>query len=1174
MKNAKESLYIIPNECIVNGEIKNDLTMDDISSFQLKIYKYKNINGKSEINRLFNLIRPRQQIISQITYSERNSNGSNKVRQRRWIITSNPNIYNEGNENCYKIFKVEEFQSILKGKRLKFYQDNVIQLWNKEKEESKEGILDNFEEQTGWKIDYVDENARYETIKAMDTIEKVLQTNYTNNKVTTGGLLFSFNVNTNLTEGEDIYFQFDYKNGVVSNSLGKVMEGYDKSNSFGDKPVNSNIIKIDAYHYSIAGNRYGIKYILTLKNGDITERHADFYNCVDNKLTIDEIKFTYETGKEIEKTSKKFINIDSDVDDTWWNYLNTIQDKFNCLFVFNSYTRTMSCISRNSLNTEGKYSFNFNKNLISYETESEDSTFINGLKVTSSNEDVSIVSQNYFGNDTIYDYSYYVKNNLMSDELINKWREYETILIDYQNQWSVLQDLLSVCKQQKLRTDNEITTLSSQEDTLLSLLNNYQNNNDTTNQARIKSELDEITNRRNKCVQLSNSLDNSIKEYSEKIANLNENSKPKNVISRGEKIFTDDNIQELNDITYIEELQDDYFTESYSLYKYSIEYLKNKLIPTMTFKCNIVNLAKLLEQDWKKIMVLGYKYRFEDLDEKTIEDLGGSNLLIFKSYTFNINKRQVKDLTFVNKLQNSKDINKNIVAGIRKKQDRIINTLTNYNTTTNNAKSSYNFVQETYKNGINLSDIKLNSKNETNINKISENGYIFKDAKDENKAIMLTSGKCYTTIDNWQTSTKYMDCDRIVADVIKGNLLMGKRLVIGQVNENGSDTGQFYVGNFDEKHKQNNEGNVFGIQINDNNKVEKIFLGLEYDKTNEIQKPLFILKDNNGKDMFRMEENLLYVSGKYEQYASNGKLSIKMDNNKITIYNYGSNDNELLGGFGVTKKNNKSFMTMFGSNKTPLQFTIEDEKGNKITYQRMMNNKVYTKKQQIIDTLSFGGFEEDNSEDEHGKMNITQDGNFAMMSDEDKRCIFGYIENNTKNFKPILQLGKSIDNKYQAYLYGNIHVEGDFEASGTKNRSIPIENNKLIKMNCVEGTECYFIDKCTGTTNDEGNCTIQLDEKFLKTVTITDEDSYDVLVIPYYSKSATPTNLFAYCAYKDSEKYIVYGKPETKFSCYIIAKQKGFENVRMEVVDSPSSHIDSTEYEKITNDEIVDELEV
>ena len=101
MKNAKESLYIIPNKCIVNGEIKNDLTMDDISSFQLKIYKYKNINGKSEINRLFNLIRPRQQIISQITYAERNSDGSNKVRQRRWIITSNPNIYNEGNENCY-----------------------------------------------------------------------------------------------------------------------------------------------------------------------------------------------------------------------------------------------------------------------------------------------------------------------------------------------------------------------------------------------------------------------------------------------------------------------------------------------------------------------------------------------------------------------------------------------------------------------------------------------------------------------------------------------------------------------------------------------------------------------------------------------------------------------------------------------------------------------------------------------------------------------------------------------------------------------------------------------------------------------------------------------------------------------------------------------------------------
>lgn len=948
MKNAKESLYIIPNECIVNGEIKNDLTMDDISSFQLKIYKYKNINGKSEINRLFNLIRPRQQIISQITYSERNSDGSNKVRQRRWIITSNPNIYNEGNENCYKMFKVEEFQSILKGKRLKFYQDNVIQLWNKEKEEGKEGILDNFEEQTGWKIDYVDENARYETIKAMDTIEKVLQTNYINNKVTTGGLLFSFNINTNLPEGEDIYFQFDYKNGVVSNSLGKVMEGYDKSNSFGNEPVNSNIIKIDGYHYSIAGNRYGIKYILTLKNGDIIERYADFYNCADNKLTIDEIKFTYETGKEIEKTSKKFINIDSDVDDTWWNYLNTIQDKFNCLFVFNSYTRTMSCISRNSLNTEGKYSFNFNKNLISYETESEDSTFINGLKVTSSNEDVSIVSQNYFGDDTIYDYSYYVKNNLMSDELINKWKEYETILIDYQNQWNVLQDLLSVCKQQKLRTDNEITTLSSQEDVLMSLLNNYQNNNDTTNQARIKSELDEVTNRRNKCVQLSNSLDNSIKEYSNKIAILNEKSKPKNVTSRGEKIFTDDNIQELNDITYIEELQDDYFTESYSLYKYSIEYLKNKLIPTTTFKCNIVNLAKLLEQDWKKIMVLGYKYRFEDLDEKTIEDLGGSNLLIFKSYTFNINKRQVKDLIFVNKLQNSKDINKNIVAGIRKKQDRIINTLTNYNTTTNNAKSSYNFVQETYKNGINLSNIKLISETNDNITRIGQDGYMVKDANDPNKAILMTGGKIYATENGWESSAKFMDSNRVVGEAIKGQILLGSNLCISQVTQ-GDSVGQFYVGNLNDEHNADDNGKNFALQIKDSNSVERIFIGLIYKEELDSYEILFALKDADGNSTLSADEQgKLTISGDFVQYTKDGVKSVEIRNNRITFFNWNQNGQE-VGSLGSTvgSKNKVPYIELYHKIISALAFgyeiETEDESANIFPYCRFDKNLLSNK---------------------------------------------------------------------------------------------------------------------------------------------------------------------------------------------------------------------------------------
>ena len=1088
MKNSRESICQIPIDNVSN-QVEHSLTMDKIDNFTLKVYKYIIVDGQKVLNRVYKYMKPRQQIISQIAYKEKDKvTHSSKVKVRRWIINEKPKIYNSNNDKIYKEVKVEEFQSNLKGKRVNFNQDDVLQLYNKEKEDNSDGILDRFEYETGWKINNIDEKARYETIKTIDTVETVLQKDFVKNGVQKGELLFEYNFKTKVTNGQPLYIQFEYEGIVVSNNVGATMESINVTNTFGEEPINDNIVKIQAYHCSEINYRYGIKYVLTLKNGSKVERVANFCNCVENNIKIDKIKFMYETGIEIEKTQKQFININSAVDTSWYDYLNSIQDTFNCIFTFDSYNKTMDVIARENLNVLAPWNINFESGMLSYETNVENTSFPNGLKVVSSQQDVDIIADNYFGDDTIYDYTYYVQNELMSKELINKWKRYENLLIIAQEQWSALEDVKSISTQKKLRVDNEITTLNSQIDALNRILTTYQSKGDSKNQARVKKEIDEINSRLNECLKLSSKFKESIDNYSNKMDILSTSIKRENAIDSEGKIFDSDDISELYDVTYIEELSDDYFTDSYSLYKYSIEYLKNKLQPYVSINVKMKNLCQLFERDWKKVMVLGYKYTFNDIDNELMKDLG-TNQLIFKSFKFDIKDKRVTDVEFVNKIQNSKDIKKTKLNTIRKKVSKVDRTITDYGTISNKANSSSNFIRGIKANGMNLSDVKLLSKTESNINVLNDNGYIVKDSNDENKAIALTGGRLYMTENGWESSKVAITNEKLVAEVIMGQLLLGNKLCISQVDKNNKSTGQFYIGNFDDTHKQNDNGKVFGIQLNDKDKAERIFIGLEYDEINNIQKPMFIIKGKDGKRKFQADEDILYISGDFELYDKNtNNLSIQVTNNQVKIYDFINGSNKILGRFGGVQSYKEgvreSGIGIIGENNIPIMIVSKDNDGNLIGHMKIVNNKNILKNINIVDDINF--CDDWDGSNSYGKATKTTDNDLFIGSKEDNKLSFGYVDNNG-HLNSLFDIGKGIDGNFSARFNCSMEVKEDFSTLGNKNRLVLIdsENKKYVRMNAIESANKLFVDEGFGVIGDDGTVTITIDNTFNKTINTT-----------------------------------------------------------------------------------------
>ncbi len=117
-------------------------------------------------------------------------------------------------------------------------------------------------------------------------------------------------------------------------------------------------------------------------------------------------------------------------------------------------------------------------------------------------------------------------------------------------------------------------------------------------------------------------------------------------------------------------------------------------------------------------------------------------------------------------------------------------------------------------------------------------------------------------------------------------------------------------------------------------------------------------------------------------------------------------------------------------------------------------------------------------------------------------------------------------------------VGGDLNVVGSKNRVVDTKYGK-VKMNAVESTFAMFEDFGESKTNDEGFCVVEIDEMFKETVNTNHE--YFVFVQKYEEGDLFITE-------KNEDYFIVKGTPNTKFEWRISAKQRGYEDTRMEVL--------------------------
>lgn len=810
-KNRREKIGIIDNSWI--KEVSR--AMEDIDYIDLEIPKYRYDGKERLVNQMYFKISPMYQIVVE----EKNSLG--EVEYSRFCLIETTKTLDK--MNGVKSFKAFGFEYKLKSKRTQF-EGKVMQLISDETHIG-EGILDKFiKEVPDWNIGYVDPKSRTETRLGVENVIVNLFDDYVNNNVTSESIIWEKDIATTIQDGLALYLSIEYSGLTTYDNNGAKLVTSNIINAI-TEPLYANITKITAKHYSSEGERFGIEYLFTLSDGVIVSRVCTLANIVDKKITCDNIRLVWETGNIIENTNIKYINIYS-IDDNWYNALLDLQDEFNSVILFDNYNKQLNVIHRDNLGSNSGYVLSYDSNVIDV-TVNESSEYPNALKIIGK-DGVSIQSENIYGGDVIYNYDYYIRNNIMSNELQSAWNRYDTILEIKQNEFLVIKNERMTIQQRKTKLDSEIKTLNERVKNLTNLLSAYIAQGGSDDQARLKEEIDGLTIRLNECLITRGNYTNQIIALDDEIVKLSMAIKIENATDMLGKIFSEDDILELRELEVMQVYDDEYYSSPYSLLEYAKTILTDATIPQIEFDINCANLVKIInnKKGWNKVLKIGDLF---NLDNGLLEDYGEKTIRLV-SYTYNPNTKVIDSIKFTNKF---KKIDKaKTLSDVGKKTNDSANVIGTFKEIWEDAKLSNNWVGEIIENGLNLNAQYISGKGMRNYIDITEAGIFIKDQTDTNKQIYIGSSCIGITQNGFSSSDVAISSDGIIARLLIGSVILGQKLYIT------SENGEFYIGDMED-----NEG--FGLSITDENKMQRVFLGSEL--VDGVRKARLRLIGKNGE---------------------------------------------------------------------------------------------------------------------------------------------------------------------------------------------------------------------------------------------------------------------------------------------------------------------------------------
>ena len=469
----------------------------------------------------------------------------------------------------------------------------------------------------------------------------------------------------------------------------------------------------------------------------------------------------------------------------WFQFLHdTISTSYNVIFQFDSYNKLVNVYDRDNYGIKTPLILSESNYIMDINRTTKTDNVVTKLTVSGANG-LGIASVNIFGNDSVYDYSYFINNGQMSVNLITAWNTYQSVLT---TQNTVFQGLVTQLNTLNTSLVTANSTLSTLKETLkgqLGIQQAYISSGDNTNlptaTANVNATNASITTTQNSI----NNLNIQITALQTQMATITNNIQKENVKdNNGILIFNTDLLTELEDWTMEETWSDNTQTVPNLLMKAGKTTLFDYCVPEIQYSMTLVDMLALPQfQQYQGCLNIG------DFVMTYSERLGISEWCRIIGYTYNIDTNSLS-ITFSNKnksLQNSKGL-----ASAISKSVTTSNLVNNKKLIWEQIENTSNAVNVYMNNAFDCAKQEILSENGDNRININENGITVSSVSNPNNQIKILSSKIAFTTDSWNSVNTLMDNSGLYAKYLVGQILLGTNLFIANTSGTFSVTGSTF----------------------------------------------------------------------------------------------------------------------------------------------------------------------------------------------------------------------------------------------------------------------------------------------------------------------------------------------------------------------------------------------
>jgi len=907
---------------------------------------------------------------------------------------------------------------------------------------------------------------------------------------------------------------------------------------------------------------YSYEYTLNSKGANILDGTYKFYDPINPQNTLlqklIEIAPSWKIGTVSSSLCSKYRTFEIPTNSLYSFLMDDVEKAYECIFDFDTENRLINAYTAEEIVKDTDISLSFHNLIKNVKIEETSKDIITCLNVHGSG-DFSINEVNPLGTSNIYDFSYYLTSDWMSDDLIKAVKSWSKKVNDFEKSYAENFSKLRNLNANLLKLQGELSTLkndlkaqeqvrSSQMPKIsTSIVNkiNELNSSISRKQSEINSKNNEIFSIQKILKDINSSLQFSNNFTKEQILELD------NFIF--EASYTNSNFVATDKMT-TPEIQD----MSIELLKYGKKELQKLSQPSFTFSMDTVNFLFI-----EKFKPFIDQLKLGSLIHAEIKkDVWVSPILLEMDIDYENSENFT--MTFGNKFR-------------LQTCEWVFNELFNQSKVTNSVSRNYSSLVAPIKNGGLNDEVTAYMKNALNTanqeiissenQDISIGTYGIKGRRKlsngtfDNRQLMITNNLICMTDDNWQTSKVAIgelknvngngSTYGIAADLITGKVLAGNQLTI--TNENNSFT-------------LNGTGAT----------LKNASLTLESGNSRIIQSPKDGFKiqkreNNTWKDqLYADASGNLHMTGKMNISSNSNIGGLQITESSIKSYNGNivleSNGNARIGALKIDG-NNARFDGTIRADRIEGQIVNNQVGNGAITSSKIandtisgakLNNGTITRREiangavgntEIIRSGKAGLDSIYVTQAYIDNLYVQKTGTFAG------ECKWTYNDKGIVKTSTIKQLQGSLileannlleincPNNSGVIIRGNTAIVGNTVIFGkfivaeeyTKNcmQSTTHYGKRLI--NSYETAECYYGDIGENEVKN-GICKIEIEPIFSECVNLS--TSYQVFLSPYGEG-----NIFVS---KRTENYFIVKGDNVPFCWEIKAKRKGFENTRLE----------------------------